>query len=1749
MSFFKKTHFKNILKAIKPKKSKSNSSTSKSSLIKNLEKRMAIAQKSTATFFPFMRTSHNRLRLRYKWYYRWHLMPHYSYIHFTILLVFISLMTMLFFPESRSQASAPTKIWDTQSDFESGTLSNIDTASNPGHISLAQTSQNITENFTDALRYDSGSSTQANWDTSNHHLTLGGSGDGTVSNLTTKVSDAWGRLETIQSVRFSPKFHRAYYGGSNGSFGYYDGTQFVDLTAKIASFWGKNAINSMTPVRSSSNDLYFGGTNGKFAYLDENALTVTDYTSQISSFWGTATINATTAGWPSMGTEKVFIGGASGKFAYFDNVYKTATNLNSKISSFWSTNAINTVSFDTINYNMYFSGDASKFAKITCDGITVTDYSSSLNSMWSNTKIYSSLFTNDNLWIGGASGKFGHYRITAATFQDDSTNSVIPNFTTTWGSGNVTSIGYDGANKYLGGPSHKFVKINGSTITDLSSNTSSWGSDTILGFSQDTNDSGNNYIFSANHIGKWTGSSLTEYTSQLTGKLATHIIYAQTNINNDIYLSGVGGKFGKYNTTTSTFTDLTSTISSFWGSMAIYALANDGTNVYLAGEIGRFAIYNGSTAENHTTNVTGTSWGTTSIYTLAYAPTQNILYFGGPTHHWGQWQNSAFTYLSDNLSGNLTSGDITAMAVAGTKLWWGTSTGSLASVNVGSTTPTDMTENFSKFWSSEAVTAIGYNPTTGHTYFGGSHGKFAEDSVLSGTDLSNYIPASWSDSTINSITLAGGSLFLAGGTFSAHVSIGSSAFATKFGKYDEGAAVTDLSSTINSDFKNDTILTSVQVGSYTYYAGGYNRGGFASLRYGFATPGTMITNKLNSQENNLTKATFSFTASKPNGTDVAVYLSSDGGITWEGVIADQIHKFNAVGNSLKIKLILSTTDILVTPTISQFSINYSYFNSYSATANYIFDANKEVNFYELNASAILSDNSSISYKARSASSSNDLSKSAWTSNFSALPHSLTHELADNQFIEIQLTFTSDNGVADPSIDSMTLTYIDNAAPEIQNILPTFAQDGSKVLTVNYQARDLDTDNDAIPNKINISIQYSLDGGSNWSSFSNQAVEGDKGVIDITNAYTAKTIRINLAQDLNNTFSNNFKIKLTANDNELARNTKDISSASIVIDTKNPQNAKFVIAGGSTETNAININSIQSNDDSIINSMMISTNETFNGAQWEPFKNIKENFQVENGQTIYLKVKDIYGNISNVIGHKIPLRVSNVVIADLSQTQSQDYRLVIGWSALNEDNITGYQVYRKVDNQNFSKIANVSGKEANIYGDSNVSVGHNYSYYILAEDDQTNLGIISSIVTGSPSFAPTISDIKVEAVTGDKATIFWKTDVPTDSFIEFGVDEKYGAIQGNSDETQDHHLTITGLNSDTLFHFRARSRDQKGSLALSQDQTLKTNKIPTALEDESSTPARIINVKSSDQTYTSAIITWESALVTTSELEYGSTDKFGNKLTDKSANNFVTQHTLKLDNLNSGTTYYYRVIGQDLIGNKYASDAYTFSTIANPSITEVKVENIASTEATIRWQTNTPTNSYVVFGKNGEAQNQIQGIDSQLVTDHSVTLKDLKPATTYSFVVKSTDAYGMAGYSASATFSTIIDTQPPKLSDLKSETSILASSDGAMKVQVIISWSTDEPSTTILKYTQGVNKSNYDKSTPEDTTLTTSHIVILRELAPSTTYNLVAISKDASGNIGVSQNYSILTTKKETSLFQLIVNALEDTFFWVKKIKF
>jgi hypothetical protein len=95
--------------------------------------------------------------------------------------------------------------------------------------------------------------------------------------------------------------------------------------------------------------------------------------------------------------------------------------------------------------------------------------------------------------------------------------------------------------------------------------------------------------------------------------------------------------------------------------------------------------------------------------------------------------------------------------------------------------------------------------------------------------------------------------------------------------------------------------------------------------------------------------------------------------------------------------------------------------------------------------------------------------------------------------------------------------------------------------------------------------------------------------------------------------------------------------------------------------------------------------------------------------------------------------------------------------------------------------------------------------------------------------PVIWGVTASSVTPSQATIVWTTDLFADSQVEYGLTTSYGSTTTrNTMLVKAHTMTLSGLSSGRLYHFRVQSRDAAGITAVSRDYTFTTTLPPATI---------------------------------------------------------------------------------------------------------------------------------------------------------------------------------------------------------------------------------------------------------------------------------------------------------------------------------
>ena len=268
---------------------------------------------------------------------------------------------------------------------------------------------------------------------------------------------------------------------------------------------------------------------------------------------------------------------------------------------------------------------------------------------------------------------------------------------------------------------------------------------------------------------------------------------------------------------------------------------------------------------------------------------------------------------------------------------------------------------------------------------------------------------------------------------------------------------------------------------------------------------------------------------------------------------------------------------------------------------------------------------------------------------------------------------------------------------------------------------------------------------------------------------------------------------------------------------------------------------------------------------------------------------------------------------------------------------------------------------------------------------------------------------------------------------------------------------------------------------------------------------------------------------------------------------VVEHAVTIYDLEPDSAYHFQLRNKGSVGPMAQSRDFTFRTEKEIlEISNYTIQNISNEEAVFKWVTNVEANStikYIPYRNNILAVDEAKTKNNKSITTiHEISINDFEAGVIYEVELISQDISDNTANEKLSAFSTAEDDMPPIIS--QTQTASALSPGKSTKVQTIISWKTNEPSTTRVYYQKGIANSDQELSeiTKLDTNYTKKHVVVITKFDPGAVYSFRAESIDSGGNVSLSKVHAILTPRQKESVFQVIMKNVEEIFGWVGKIK-
>lgn len=524
--------------------------------------------------------------------------------------------------------------------------------------------------------------------------------------------------------------------------------------------------------------------------------------------------------------------------------------------------------------------------------------------------------------------------------------------------------------------------------------------------------------------------------------------------------------------------------------------------------------------------------------------------------------------------------------------------------------------------------------------------------------------------------------------------------------------------------------------------------------------------------------------------------------------------------------------------------------------------------------------------------------------------------------------------------------------------------------------------------------------------------------------------------------------------------------------------------------------------------------------------------------------NLYASVTFTADTSAPGAPLDIDIGDLSVKLTESWKLAVSWESPTDagSGVHSYQIYRSIDGDAFEFHATAKGIS---YVDTEL-IQRVHWYKVRACDSTNNCGAFSSTVSLFPDGkftvpADLVADPVASNISTKRAQVSWTTNRTCDSKIAFGKESGvyFDEEVANSDHVTAHVLGLTNLEPGTTYYYVTKWTDEDGNTGVSEEQSFTTAPPPT-----------VSNVETTSVGIDSAIISFTVKDAVKATLLYGESINYGGA-EELQTSLIESTYTVQLTNLLDDTEYHYLLRLDDAEGDSYTYEDHIFNTPPRPRVSDVTIQQIRGTAqptVLVRWESNTAVSSIVTVAPASTPGASWDEIDLERIAGaHQMVVRGVLPQTTYSLVVRGRDQFGNEATSGTIEFTTATDTRPPRIENISVEGSIVPSSEGGESVaQLIITWQTDEPTTSQVEYGEGTG-TVYAQKTQQDGTLTLDHVVVISGLTPSKVYHFRAISQDAAGNEGLSIDTVTITPKATQSALDLVVGNLSEIFGFLRGI--
>ena len=380
-----------------------------------------------------------------------------------------------------------------------------------------------------------------------------------------------------------------------------------------------------------------------------------------------------------------------------------------------------------------------------------------------------------------------------------------------------------------------------------------------------------------------------------------------------------------------------------------------------------------------------------------------------------------------------------------------------------------------------------------------------------------------------------------------------------------------------------------------------------------------------------------------------------------------------------------------------------------------------------------------------------------------------------------------------------------------------------------------------------------------------------------------------------------------------------------------------------------------------------------------------------------------------------------------------------------------------------------------------------TFYVVAKDEAGNINYATaaSVTFTANTPAPGVPLNLDIADISTKATLTWKLALSWNTPAQIGAGIATYKVFRSTNGTDFTDIASTAGTSyvdsslnQQLYYYKVQACDSANNCGA---LTNTVNMLPTG---KFTSPANLLDGPTVNVSTRTATINWVTDRASDSSVEYGLSS--GNYFSTEAANtNQDVSHSVELNNLSAGTTYYFRSQWTDIDGNIGTSAEGSFTTLPAPTVSNVMTNNVNLNTATIEFTSSNATAVQLEYG--GGILSNTQTLNTSTITStYSIPLSGLSPGTTYTYKLNPFDTSGnIYDYSSVYAFTT---PPQPVITNVTFQPI-----PGALTGTEQMNWTTNVPSTSQISYgLVGGSRQNQ-----LDTTMTTTHMMTIGNLNYST----------------------------------------------------